>query len=157
MSSIYYLFRPQVVIYAYVSTCALNRQKRNVFILTQNTGVTFTGEIWVKWPHFICVEVTLSRLGSDIKCIRWHGLYGNQMQKLIMAVFTQTKKLGKKHGTRSFQKPHLYKNIAIYPLCLRKNWWYFFASTRIKPRLEIQLRNGPFLFCWPKVYLYMTL
>ena len=29
-------------------------------------------------------------------------------------MFTQTKKLGKKHETRYFRKPHLYKNIAIY-------------------------------------------
>ena len=37
----------------------------------------------------------------------------------------QTKKLRIKHEIRYFRKPHLYKNMAIYPLCSRKNLGYF--------------------------------
>ena len=38
--------------------------------------------------------------------------------------------LDKKHETRYFQKPHLYKNIAIYLICSSKNLEYFFLRER---------------------------
>ena len=48
------------------------------------------------------------------------------LSKKPLAAFTQTKRLGEKHETRYFRQPHLYKNIAIYPLCSCKHLGCFF-------------------------------
>ena len=61
---------------------------------------------------------------GDVR-IRVISVYTNSQkapdQNNPKAAFTQTKKLGKKHETRYFLKSHLYKNVAIHPLCSRKS------------------------------------
>ena len=54
------------------------------------------------------------------------------MSSVNKAVFKQTKKLRKYHETRYFRKAHLYKNIAIYPLCSRKNLDFFLRGHSLK-------------------------
>ena len=62
------------------------------------------------------------------------------------AAFKQTKRLRKKHETRYFWNPHLYKNIAIYPLCSRKNVWYCFAWPRLNT-INVFVRNCLHIYC----------
>ena len=61
---------------------------------------------------------------------------------LIKAAITQTRNLEKRTKIWYFRKPHVYKNIVIYPLCSRNNLLFFCAWTRLKVQNLSLLSEG---------------